>query len=249
MTVQRVLWVSLAAMGVTACDHSYVESAQDGMAASETRQVADFDAIEVNGDLRLEIDIGAATEVALRGQPSVLERTQTTVSGNTLRIDVQRKDWGKDRRRLIVKIHVPRLRSLELDGGNDVRLRGFNGGDSTINVRGAARIEGSGELDRLTIHMAGAGHADLSRLTTTDAKVTVDGVGSVFVRPKQSLDATMNGVGAILYSGSPQQVNSSMNGFGTISKRDEDHDRKHKRRDRDEDADRDDELDEDIETI
>jgi hypothetical protein len=224
MSMQRFFWLSAAVLGLTACDHSYVESAQDDKAARETREVGEFDSIEVDGYVRLEVDIGTAQEVVLRGQPRVIERTRTTVTGSTLRIAVERKDWtwGKERRRLIVKISVPRLRTLELDGGNDVRLQGFNGGDSTINVRGAARIRGSGELDRLTIYMAGAGHADFGRLVANDAKVTVDGVGSVFVHPKQSLDATMNGVGAILYSGSPRVVNSSMNGVGTISKRNKD---------------------------
>ena len=36
-----------------------------------------------------------------------------------------------------------------------------------------------------------------------EAKVTVDGVGSVYVHPKDTLDATMNGVGAILYTRQP----------------------------------------------
>jgi hypothetical protein len=206
--------------------------------------VADFDAIEVDGDVRLEVEIGEASALVLRGQPAVIQRTETTVTGSTLRIDVRRKEWswGKERRRLTVRISMPSLRALDLDGANDVRLRGFSGGESTINVRGAARIEGSGELDRLTVYMAGAGHADFDRLTTNDAKVTVDGVGRVLVHPKQSLDATMNGVGAILYSGSPREVSSSMNGLGSIGKRDEG-DREQR------DASRDRERDADIETI
>jgi hypothetical protein len=49
----------------------------------------------------------------------------------------------------------------------------------------------------------------------------VDGVGSVYVHPKVSLDATMNGVGAIFYGGNPQRVNTRMNGVGTIRQRKE----------------------------
>jgi hypothetical protein len=40
------------------------------------------------------------------------------------------------------------------------------------------------------------------------------------VHPEESLEATVNGVGAILYTGSPRQVTSSMNGLGTIGKKD-----------------------------
>jgi hypothetical protein len=232
--------VGCAALSLSGCDYKHVESRRS--TASETRSVGNFDAIEFEGDGRLEITVGEPAEVTVRGARSVIGRTQTRVDGNTLHIEVQRKDWswGKDRQRLTLQIKVPQLRLLELDGGNDVRLTGFNGGDSSITVHGAARIRASGELDQLTVHLAGAGHADLSRLVANDAKVTVDGVGSVFVHPTQTLDATMNGIGAILYSGTPSQVNSSMNGLGTISRRD-DHDRPRRRhRDRDDDADGDD---------
>ena len=68
--------------------------------------------------------------------------------------------------------------------------------------------------------MAGAGHGDFSRLVADQAKVIVEGVGSVIVHPKDTLDATMNGVGAILYTGSPREVNTRMNGLGTIARRD-----------------------------
>jgi hypothetical protein len=235
MVVERVLCVGCAALALSACDYKYVHSRTS--AASETRAVGSFDAIEFEGDARLEITVGEPAEVIVHGSRSVIGRTETRVDGNTLHIEVQRKDWswGKDRQRLTLQIKVPQLRLLELDGGNDVRLSGFKGGQSSITVHGAARIRARGELDQLTVLLAGAGHADLSRLVVNNAKVTVDGVGSVFVHSKQTLDATMNGVGAIFYSGTPSQVNSSMNGLGTISRRDgHDESRHHRHRDADE---------------
>jgi hypothetical protein len=119
-----------------------------------------------------------------------------------------------------VKISVPRLESLQVEGGNDVRLTGFDGGKSHIQASGAAHIFAEGRLAELTVRMAGAGHGDFSRLVADIAKVTVEGVGSVTVHPKDTLDATMNGVGAILYTGSPREVNTRMNGLGTIARKD-----------------------------
>jgi hypothetical protein len=101
-----------------------------------------------------------------------------------------------------------------------VRLDGFDGGESRIKIEGAAHIKATGRLDELTVRMSGAGHADMSKLVANEAKVTVDGVGSVYVNTKESLEATMNGVGAILYSGNPREVNTEMNGLGTIAHRD-----------------------------
>lgn len=119
------------------------------------------------------------------------------------------------RPRVTVRITLPGLESLKVEGGNDVRLAGFKGGESNIRIEGAAHIKARGRLDELTIHMTGAGHADFGNVIADAAHVTVIGVGSVYVHPQDTLDATMNGVGAILYSGSPRQVNTHMNGIGT----------------------------------
>ena len=125
-----------------------------------------------------------------------------------------------------MKITVPELESLEVEGGNDVRLTGFAGGETKIRAAGAAHIIAEGHLDELTVRMAGAGHGDFSRLVADEAKVIVEGVGSVIVHPKETLDATMNGVGAILYTGNPREVNTRMNGLGTIARRDSKDDRR-----------------------
>jgi hypothetical protein len=107
-----------------------------------------------------------------------------------------------------------------LEGGNDVHIAGFAGGDTKIEASGAANIEASGHLEHLSVRLAGAGNADLGNLVVDEAKVTVDGVGNVVVNPRHALDATMNGVGSIFYTGNPTRVSTRMNGFGTISQRD-----------------------------
>jgi hypothetical protein len=109
---------------------------------------------------------------------------------------------------------------LRLEGGNDVSVQGYAGGESNIRAEGAVNIEAQGELDRLTIRMAGAGNGDFSRLVANDTHVVVDGVGNVVVHPKEKLDATMNGVGAIHYTGTPREVRTRMNGLGHIGKTD-----------------------------
>lgn len=192
-----------------------------GPVRTESRAVGTFDAIDMDGDGKLQIDVGSPASVTVEGKESVVADLKTEVRGDTLYINSKRRDWMffGGSQRLTLRITVPRLASLKLDGGNDVRLTGFNGGESNIKVQGAAHVEADGTLKALTVYMAGAGHADFSRLVADDAKVTVDGVGSVFVNSKDSLNATMNGVGAIIYTGNPHVVNTSMNGLGRISQR------------------------------
>ena len=203
---------------LAACDDRHFDQ---GPMRTESREVGTFHAIDMDGDGKLQIDVGSPASVTIEGKESVVAALKTEVRGDTLHISSKRKDWMffGGAQRLTLRITVPHLASLKLDGGNDVRLSGFNGGESSIKVQGAAHVEADGTLEELTVYMAGAGHADFSKLVANDAKVTVDGVGSVFVNSKDSLNATMNGVGAILYTGNPHVVNTSMNGLGRISQR------------------------------
>lgn len=219
-TAKPVLML-MAALVLSACS----DDADLGAIRTETRNVGSFDSISMKGTARLEIAVGDRESLSIEGREKVISRFGTDVQGNTLYIRSKRKDWitAGSSPRVTVRITVPRLVSLKLEGGNDARLTGFDGGESTIRVEGAAHIKANGRLDELTVFMAGAGHADLSNLVAATAKVTVSGVGSVFVHPADTLDATMNGVGAILYTGNPREVNTHMNGVGTIGRKEGKH--------------------------
>lgn len=228
MTANPKLWLSavlIATLALSGCREHDVER---GRIVDETREVDEFTSISLRGSAELRVKIGAARSVAIEGPERTLKRLSTEVDGGTLYIHTSSREWvfpGGGNQRLLIKVTTPQLSELRIEGGNDVRLQGFNGGSSTIDIEGAAHLKADGRLDDLIVHMAGAGHADLKNLVAGNAKITVDGVGSVYVHSTKTLDATMNGVGAILYSGSPREVNTSMNGVGTIS-RDRDRDRK-----------------------
>lgn len=228
LPVSRVVVAGLL-LALAACRQ---EDFDPGEVRSETRTVGAFDAIDVDGSARLDITVGQPAAVSLTGPQQALARTAVEVDGNTLRIKTHYRDvgWTRSQSRITFRIAVPHLSALRLQGGNDVTLTGFKGGSSRLDVDGAARVRASGELDRLTVDMEGAGLADMGELIAGDTHVTVDGVGRVVVHPKHSLNATMNGIGAILYLGSPAQVNTHMNGLGTISQRNRHHAKREQRR-------------------
>jgi hypothetical protein len=219
MTASRILLLGLlAGTLLTGC----AEEAS-GPIERQAREVGTFAAIEVEGAAKLDITVGSAASVEVEAPRQILDRITTEVRDDTLYVEAKPKDWllAKGRNRVRLKVSVPTLASLRLGGGNHVIVRGFDGGESQIKVEGAAHIEAEGELDRLTVHMAGAGNGDFSRLIANEAHVTVDGVGNVVVHPKEKLDATMNGVGAIHYAGTPREVSTRMNGLGHIGKQDQ----------------------------
>jgi hypothetical protein len=188
----------------------------------EAREVAEFQGVDIEGGSRLEIDVGSPQRVQIEAPQSVLDHIQTDVRDGTLFVRSRTKNWvvGGGHSRITIRIAVPHLDSLRLTGGHRATISGFSGGESKIDVEGAVKLHASGELDRLTVHLAGAGTANLSELTAATARVTVDGVGRVIVHPTETLDATMNGLGAIHYVGTPREVRTRMNGLGSIGQQD-----------------------------
>jgi hypothetical protein len=215
-TKLAALWFAAALLG--GCDNY---DGHDGPMQKQTRELAGFSGIDMEGAARLEISVGAPYSVELEAPAEVLKRVKTQIRGETLAIESRPKDWfpSSGRARLTVRISLPELTALSLGGGNDVEVQGYAGGESSIKVEGAASIEARGELDRLVVRMSGAGQADLSELIAARVKVTVDGVGTAVVHATDALDATMNGVGAIHYVGDPSEVSTRMNGVGSIGKK------------------------------
>jgi preprotein translocase subunit SecD len=197
-------------------------SRDGGPAHLETRDVTEFHGIDIEGGSSLEISVGSPQRVQVEAPQRVLDQIRTEVRDGILIVRSRGRHWvvGGAGSRITIRIAVPKLESLRLTGGHRASIDGFAGGESRIDVEGAVKLHASGQLDQLTVRLAGAGTADLSELTATTAQVTVDGVGRVIVHSTDTLDATMNGLGAIHYIGTPREVRTRMNGLGSIGRQD-----------------------------
>ena len=127
-----LLLMAASAALLSACDDGDDRRSNRGPSRSETREVGSFDSIDMQGAARLEITIGQPESLVIEGRASSIERVETDVRHNTLFIESKPRDWfmSNNRRRITLKITVPSLESLEVEGGNDVRLTGFDGGET-----------------------------------------------------------------------------------------------------------------------
>jgi hypothetical protein len=207
--------VVLSALALSACGRE-----EASPLATETRELAGFTAIDLEGAASVDVTVGAEHRVEIEAPQRIIDRIETAVEGDKLVIRTRLKDWisTTGSSRVALRISLPELASLRVDGGNDVQLHGFSGGEASIRADGAAQIRATGALDSLRVYFAGAGDGDFRELVASDAHVRVDGVGNVVVHATQSLDATMNGVGSIRYTGNPSSVNTHMNGLGRIAR-------------------------------
>jgi hypothetical protein len=91
--------------------------------------------------------------------------------------------------------------------------------DLTLN--GASTLYLSGNATHANITLNGSGHIVAGNLQTATAVVTLNGTGEVTIAVSDHLDATLEGVGDILYLGNPAVVQYiGRTARGTISRKD-----------------------------
>ncbi|MES2603369.1 MAG: head GIN domain-containing protein [Pseudomonadota bacterium] len=214
-------------------------------ADSETRNLADFDSIEVGGGIDLVLKQGAAFSVQVNAEDGDLDELITEVRGNTLYIhrddsDGWRgwrdRDWQDD---YSADVTLPVLQSLEASGGSDVEATGTFTGDritvrasggsdieldvavDTIRVTasGGSDLELSGTANHLRADSSGGSDLEASDLTAKEVDVTSSGGSDARVTVTESLTADASGGSDIHYSGDPQFKDIDKSGAADVTQR------------------------------
>lgn len=123
------------------------------------------------------------------------------------------------KRGMSVQLTVPSLRSLSLDGNGVIAVSGIDTASLTVTLTGNGVIRASGKAERLDVTLSGVGNARLDELVAADVYAVLDGSGQVAVTATRSLNASLPGVGSIVYGGHPSDVTKSVTGQGTITSR------------------------------
>jgi hypothetical protein len=184
---------------------------------TETRAVADFHGVELRGAADISVEVGPAFSVSITASPAALPRVKTEVSRGRLIIDHKRGWFWSDRGPLTVRITMPVLDEFEVNGAGKVNLNGVKGEKLELSIDGAANLTASGTITKLEADINGAGDMALAGLIATDAELTVNGAGKIAAQVTGTLEAEVNGVGNIRYSGNPAHVTTSINGVGSIT--------------------------------
>jgi hypothetical protein len=186
-----------------------------GVAATSTRALPHFSGIDLAGSNNVTVVAGARQSVVVHADSNLLSHVTTQVKAGTLIIG----DVGSFNAKspTYVEVSVPSLAALDLSGSGNITVTGIRAPQLTVTVPGSGDIAASGSVTRLDISIDGAGDAQFSGLIARNVDAVIGGSGSIFVTATQSLDAKVPGSGAVLYSGGPAQVTTSISGSGSVT--------------------------------
>jgi hypothetical protein len=186
----------------------------NGVARTETRDVAAFQTIELDGAGRLELVAGPPGKLSITGDENILPLITTTVSDGKL--VVNEKQGYQPKTPLVISLSAPNVSRIEANGAGTVHVTGLTGASFALASRGASSADLTGQVDKLDIDVGGAGRIRASGLVAREAHVGISGAGSVEVNATEKLKADVSGVGAVKYRGSPS-VEKNVTGVGSVS--------------------------------
>jgi len=237
---RKILTLVLAAVLVLGLSGCIVRRASDTDTKTETREVQDFTAVDFAGFGDVTVIQGDEYELELSGPTDLVDRIKTEVHGDTLYIDRDGK-WeiwilGMGNRQVDIKITVPELKELNVEGAGVVNIDGLEGesfefelsgagelrgadlklGDLVVVMSGAGSAKLSGQVDSQKVVISGAGEYDAEDLKSRMTTVDMSGAGSASIWATESLDVTASGAGGVKYWGDPD-VRQEVSGAGTVS--------------------------------
>lgn len=187
-----------------------------GVAATQTRAVARFSGLDLAGGNNVTVIVGGPQSVVVHADSNLIGHVTTRVVAGTLVIG----DTGSftTRTPMSVDVSVPSLTALNLSGDGQISVSGVSTPQLAVTVSGSGLLSAAGTATRLDVTLSGDGQAQLSQLTARDAHAVLTGSGLIQVTATTSLDAAVPGTGAIIYSGNPPQVTTSITGTGTVTR-------------------------------
>jgi hypothetical protein len=210
-----------------------------GNVVTQTREVSDFDAIEVSYPAQVLIKQGSAESLKIEAEDNLLPNLKTQVRNGTLEIfyrrengkhvnptravkitivvkDLANVDFTSAGELTIEKLNTDSL-DVSLSGAGNLNLDGVKLKGLGVSLSGAGSMAASGAADDLNLNISGFGDYKGADLHSKVANVNISGAGSATVWVDDDLTAGISGAGSISYYGSAS-VTKQISGVGGVNR-------------------------------
>ncbi len=232
---RMISFVMVLALVAPACAQSEKPVVGSGVIVTETRELADFDAIELHmsGDVR--VSIGKAMPFEISGEDNILPLIKTEVRDRRLIISVTKP--FKTKHSPDIELTIPDIESAAIHGSGDMDIGRVDGKSLKLAVHGSGDLRCEGKTEQLTVRIAGSGDVRLNGVAeqllveirgsgdvhgfdckASNVSVTIHGSGDARVHAIDALNVVIHGSGDVQYKGNPQ-VNQVIKGSGDVVRR------------------------------
>jgi hypothetical protein len=188
-----------------------------GNVVTETRPVAEFDSIALNGSGQLEVDQNGSESLSITADDNLLQLLTSEVKGRQLVLAVKSGYSLGPSKPIVFKVNAKFLKGVAFAGDTTAILKGIHTEELKLEVAGSGDISADGSADRQEISIAGSGKYLGGGLKSKEAKINIAGSGEAVMTVSESLDVSIAGSGEIKYYGDPK-LKQNIVGSGTVTK-------------------------------
>lgn len=166
-----------------------------------TYEVDDFTRLEMGSAFVIDVSVGEAKSVTVRGDARNLDDLIVAVNQGTLKITFD--DYGNRRHRTYVTITMPEVEAINFSGASTSTVSGISSDRLDVVVSGASKATLIGLGDFLTADISGASRLYAFDYIAGDVRANVSGASKARVYALERLDAIASGASYIGYKGQP----------------------------------------------
>jgi carbon monoxide dehydrogenase subunit G len=210
-----------------------------GEISSEARELGQFDGIALSGDFKVQVRQAEVSKITLQADKNLLPLIETRIvegnKGRMLEIAAKRGSNLSGTVTPVIKLEMPRLRVVSINGSGDMRVEAMKTPELEANIAGSGKLEfvnlssdsvslkiagsgdilASGQAGTLSISVAGSGDVKAHGLEAKDVKISIAGSGNAEVSASRTLKVSIAGSGDVSYAGSPE-ASISVAGSGKV---------------------------------
>lgn len=209
-----------------------------GVTVTETREVSNFDRVELKSIGELTIIQGEPETLTIEAESNIVRRVKTDVWGGTLtieftggvlgdviptepiRYELTMKDISGIKLSGAGRIYsasiATRYLDLDVSGVGDVIIDDLEAEDLEVDLSGAGTIDLAGKVDDQDVKLRSVGNYSGGGLESYHAQIALSGAGTATLWVTEELDVEISGVGSVDYYGDPV-VSQDISGLGRLN--------------------------------
>lgn len=230
--------ILLATLVLSSCTVNFSSKESDNRVTNE-RDLDDVSRLYVSGVFNLYISQGDKPSLKIDGEEGLVKNLKVSQKGEVLELkfeEIKNNFFGNSKPD--VYLTLAELKEIEFDGVGNLRSEGTfkvdelllqgngvgnislmfdaNKIDADFNLMGNLTL--AGRADMITLANEGIGNIEASELLTQTMTLNSSGIGKVSVNCTGDLSITVNGIGAVSYTGNPNVIKEEINGIGKVSR-------------------------------
>jgi hypothetical protein len=221
ITSKMIILLAIVVSAVSCRKDHWIKG--EGSNVTNTRLVSGFTGVSLSIAANVEVIRDSVFRIELHGQQNILNVITTSVSGNTLDIDLKRHTSIRKHNPITVRVYMPYLNTLDISGSGDINCNSqFACENLNINISGSGDISFQGQINNsVSANVSGSGGINInSSSSCVNAKYTISGSGNINTEWLKAdyVDARISGSGDQRIH-AVKQLNAEISGSGDIAYR------------------------------